>query len=116
MRTHVVIIALLAVVGGCEQRNSACQKGAKRHRHLVCRDGDGAVVVDTYDLDRAPVQDAVAWTWWTTHETYHEVSVPPHSCVYESHDAEPGCGCGLDETAPSIEDTRLADAAVGERR
>lgn len=98
----------LAVVSACA--TSACENETSRHRHLVCHDAEGTVVVDTYDLEKAPKHGATAWTWWTTDDAFHMVSVPPHSCVYESHDAEPGCGCGLDEAKLKAEDTRLAEA------
>lgn len=99
LRIAAVVGALLGITGACV--TSGCEEVIGRHRHLVCRDGDGTVVVDTHDLDRSPGHDPGVWTWRTTHDTYHEISVPPHSCVYESHDVEPGCGCELDEAQGS---------------
>ena len=68
------------------------------HRHLVCADGDGKVLVDTRDLKSAAKQYETAWDWTLTNGSYHALSIPPHSCVYESHPVPErgGCGCPLD--------------------
>jgi hypothetical protein len=64
----------------------ACTCCGERHRHLVCADGDGNVVVDTRDLKAPPEHYPTAWGWWTKrNESYHMISVPPHVCTYESH-------------------------------
>lgn len=88
--TLTILIPLLAV-SGCT---------SERHRHLTCTDGDGNTVADTHDLSREPRQFPMAWSWWTTSDDgYHEVSVPPHICRYESHPVpEEGehCGCALE--------------------
>lgn len=73
----MIFLCAYAVVFG------SCENG--RDRHLVCKDGNGIVVVDTTDLNHEPRQYEAAWSWNTvSDDTYHEVSVPPHACVYES--------------------------------
>jgi hypothetical protein len=57
-----------------------------RVRHLVCKDVDGNVVVDTTDISHSPMQDGTAWEWWDKEqENYFEISSPPHSCKYRSY-------------------------------
>lgn len=73
---HLLLLILVLPLLSCENRV----------RHLVCKDTDGNIVVDTTDLSKSPKQKGTAWSWWDKkHEKYVEISSPPHSCRYESY-------------------------------
>jgi len=80
-QASIMVVLMAGVVVAC--------KGSEKQRHLRCADGEGNVVVDTTDLNRAPTQYENAWSWSSEDgSTYTEVSVPPHSCVYQQ--TQPG--------------------------
>jgi len=61
-----------------------CCELPDRELHLRCTDGDGNVVIDTYDLRSAPTQYETAWRWQNKDGSeYTEISVPPHKCIYK---------------------------------
>lgn len=60
--------------------------GHETVNRLVCTDDDGKTVVDT-EIEEPPEVTESAWTWVEDHHV-QMISVPSHSCRFESYHHE----------------------------